>query len=64
MHCDDKRTIHALRNYISEVSSELLNLHEQEKTEQDKIQKIKIQNKIIFLEKSLHDSEDQICKMI
>ena len=63
MHCDDKRTIFALKQYILDVTAELQVLSKQEKIEQDHIKKIEIQNKIDYLKKAITDSKEQLSKM-
>ena len=64
MHCDDKRTIAALRQYISDLTSELENLSKQLEVKQDESHKIELQNKIKYLKDALNDSKDQLSTMI
>ena len=63
MHCDDKRTIAALKQYILDVTVELQDLAKQQKTVADTTKKIEIQNKIKYLEKAIKDSKDQLLSM-
>ena len=64
MHCDDKRTIAALKQYISDATRELDNLTNQLEIEQNNAEKVKIQNRIKYLEALLNDSRDQLSTMI
>ena len=63
MHCDEKRTIAALKQYITEATLELHDLDEQLKSEQNNAKKIEIQNRIDDLQKIIHDSNDQLSSM-
>ena len=63
MHCDDKRTIAALKQYILDGTTQLQDLAKQQKIELDNTQKIEIQNKIKYLEKAIKDSKDQLLSM-
>jgi len=63
MHCDDKRTRSALKQYILDVITELQDLKKQLKIEQDNTKKIEIQNRINYLEKATLDSKDQLSTM-
>ncbi len=63
MHCDDKRTIFALEQYISDSTLELQEAVIQLKTEDDKVKRIQIQRKIDDLEKTIKDSTDQLLSM-
>jgi hypothetical protein len=63
MHCDDKRTIVALKQYILDATAELHDLERQQKTETDTVKKIEIQNKIRYLEKAIKDSKDQLLEL-
>ena len=64
MHCDDKRTIAALKQYISDATHELEDLTNQLGTEQDDAKKIEVQNRIKSLEGALSDFKDQLSAMI
>lgn len=63
MHCDDKRTITALKQYVIEATSELDDLDKQLKNEMNNIKKIEIQNRINYLEKIIQESKDQLSTM-
>ena len=63
MHCDDKRTITALKQYILDATTQLQDLAKQQKLELDNTQKIEIQNQIRYLEKAIKDSKDQLSTM-
>ena len=63
MHCDDKRTISALKQYILDATAQLQEFKEQIKQESDNKKKDQIQNYIVFLEKSIRDSKDQLSFM-
>ena len=63
MHCDDKRTIAALKQYVLDATAELQDLSKQEKIVQDNSKKIEIQNKINYLEKVITDSKEQLLTM-
>ena len=63
MHCDDKRTITALKQYILDATTQLQDLAKQQKLELDNTKKIEIQNQIRYLEKAIKDSKDQLSTM-
>ena len=63
MHCDDKRTIHALKKYILESTSELQDLNEQLKSKQTNSNKTEIYYRISFLQKEIQDSKEQLLSM-
>jgi len=63
MHCDEKRTIAALKQYVTEATLELHDLEEQLKGEQNNDKKIEIQSKINDLQKIIQDSNDQLSSM-
>ena len=63
MHCDDKRTIVAIKQYVFDATNELQDLAKQLKSEQDIKKKIKIQNRIKYLESAIKDSKDQLSTM-
>lgn len=62
MHCDDKRTIFALTQYITDSTLELQELTNQLKTE-DSNKKFLIQEKINDLDKIIKDSKNQLLTM-
>ena len=64
MHCDDKRTIAVLKQYISDATHELDNLTNQLETAQNDEKKTEIQNRITYLDAFLNDSKDQLSTMI
>ena len=64
MHCDDKRTIFALKQYVKDATIELHDLDKQLKNEINDSQKIEIQNRIKYLEKSILESKDQLSTMV
>ena len=64
MHCDDKRTIAALKQYISDVTCELDDLSKHLEVKHNDAHKIEIQNRINTLKTSLRDSKDQLLEMI
>ena len=63
MHCDDKRTEFALKQYIIEATQELFDLQKKIAGNLDDDSKIKIQERISFLEKSILDSKKQLSQM-
>ncbi|MFB5631453.1 MAG: hypothetical protein ACE5RN_07680 [Nitrosopumilaceae archaeon] len=63
MHCDDKRTNYALKQFVLDATSELDELVKQLKSEQNNIKKMKIQNRINYLQKAIKDSNDQLLSM-
>lgn len=63
MHCDEKRTIAALKQYVTEATVELHDLDEQLKFEQNNAKKIEIQNRMNYLQKMIQDSNDQLSSM-
>ena len=60
MHCDDKRTIFALKQYIIEATAESQVLQKKLQSESNSLKKKEIQTRISFLQKAIHDSKDQI----
>jgi len=63
MHCDDKRTIFALKQLISDSTLELQKVMNQLKDEKDNEKKLQIQTRINELEKTIQDSKDQLESM-
>ena len=63
MHCDDKRTISALKQYVLDATSELRDLEKQLKNEQNYTRKNEIQDRINYLHKAIQDSKDQLSSM-
>ena len=63
MHCDDKRTEYALKQYVIEATQELYDLQKKLAGSIDDDSKLKIQERISHLEKSISDSHDQLSKM-
>lgn len=63
MHCDDKRTNYALKQFVLDATSELDDLVKQLKSEQNNTNKIKIQDRINYLQKAIQDSNDQLSSM-
>jgi predicted nucleic acid-binding Zn-ribbon protein len=63
MHCDDKRTIYSLKQFVLEATSELEDLEKQLKNGSNNARKIEIQNRINYLKKAIQDSKDQLLSM-
>ena len=63
MHCDDKRTIFALKQCITDSTLELQEAINQLKTETDGEKRIQIQTRINNLEKIVRDSKEQLLSM-
>lgn len=63
MHCDDKRTIFALQQLISDSNLELEEALNHLKKVKDEELKLQIQTKINNLEKIIQDSKDQLSVM-
>ncbi len=63
MHCDDKRTNYALKQFVLDATSELDDLVKQLKSKQNNTNKIKIQDRINYLQKAIQDSNDQLSSM-
>ena len=63
MHCDDKRTIFALKQCITDSILELQEAINQLKTETDGEKRIQIQTRINNLEKIVRDSKEQLLSM-
>ena len=63
MHCDDKRTEYALKQYVIEATQELYDLQKKIAGNIDDESKMKIQKRISFLEKSISDSKEQLSQM-
>lgn len=63
MHCDDKRTNYALKQFVLDAKSELDDLVKQLKSEQNSTKKMKIQDRINYLQKAIQDSNDQLSSM-
>jgi hypothetical protein len=63
MHCDDKRTKFALKQFILDATDELHDLEKQQKSEADTSKQLEIQNKIRYLEKTIQDSKAQLLTM-
>jgi len=63
MHCDDKRTIFALKQFISDSNLELQEARNQIKDEKDCRKKLEIQAEINDLEKAIKDSKEQLFSM-
>ena len=63
MHCDDKRTEFALKQYVIEATQELYDLQKKLAGNIDEESKIKIQERIGFLEKSISDSKEELSQM-
>jgi len=63
MHCDDKRTIFTLEQFISDSALELKNAQIQLKNEKDEKIRIQIQTQISDLERDIRDSKDQLSSM-
>ena len=63
MHCDDKRTIFALKQFIAESYHELQEVINQLKDENDEGKKSQIQTRINDLEKTIQDSKKQLESM-
>ena len=63
MHCDDKRTEFALKQYVIEATQELYDLQKKLAGNIDEESRIKIQARISFLEKSISDSKEELSQM-
>ena len=63
MQCDEKRTIFALKQCISDSTIELQEAENQLKTEENNEKRLQIQTKINDLEKTIHESNDQLLSM-
>jgi len=63
MHCDDKRTIFALKQLILDYNLELQKSMNQLKDEKDNEKKVQIQRRINDLEKTIQDSKEQLESM-
>lgn len=63
MHCDDKRTRTALKQFVIDASSELHDLDKQLKNEKNYDKKIEIQNQIKYLEKTISECKEQLSTM-
>jgi len=63
MHCDDKRTIFALKQCITDSTLELQKAINQLKTEINKEKRKQIQIRINDLEKVVRDSKEQLLSM-
>lgn len=62
MHCDDKRTIAALKQYILEATEEMQELKTQILLEPES-KTPKIQERIAYLQKAIRDSSEQLTQM-
>ena len=60
MHCDEKRTISALKQYVLDTTSELDDLKKQLISKQNNLE---IQNKIKDLQKAIQEAKDQLSSM-
>lgn len=63
MHCDDKRTIFALNQFILDSEIDLRKAEDQLKTENDNTKRLQIQSRIHDLQKNIQDSKDQLLTM-
>lgn len=63
MHCDDKRTEFALKQYVIEATQELYDLQKKLAGKLDGDSKKTIQARINYLEKSISDSKEQLSHM-
>jgi len=63
MHCDDKRTIFALNQFMVDSELDLQKAKNQLKTENDDSKRLQIQSRIHDLQKSIKDSKDQLLTM-
>jgi len=63
MHCDDKRTIFALKQYILDLSIELQKANDELKTQKETNKRIQIEKKIHVLEKTIQDSKDHLLSL-
>ena len=63
MHCDDKRTIFALKQHIIESEIELQESKNRLKIEMEKEKRMQIQTRIDDLERIIKDSKDQLLSM-
>ena len=63
MHCDDKRTIFVLEQFILNSTFDLQKAINQLKTEKDEKMRIQIQARINGLERDIQDSKDQLLSL-
>ena len=63
MHCDDKRTIFALKQYILDLSIELQKANDELKTQKESNKIIQIEKKIRVLEKTIQASKDHLLSL-
>ena len=63
MHCDDKRTIFVLEQFILNSTFDLQKAINQLKTEKDEKMRIQIQARINSLERDIQDSKDQLLSL-
>ncbi|MFB5621329.1 MAG: hypothetical protein ACE5RO_00195 [Candidatus Nitrosomaritimum yanchengensis] len=60
MHCDDKRTIFALKKSLEENSIEKEHFFSKLEKEKDPTKKIKLQSKIDIIEKTIDEIKHQL----
>jgi len=60
MHCDDKRTMSALKNNIVESTRELAELDKEHQKETDESRRSQIQAKISELERFIMENKKQL----
>lgn len=60
MHCDDKRTIFALKKSLEENSIEKEHFLSKLEKEKDPAKKIELQSKIDIIEKTIDETKNQL----
>ena len=63
MHCDDKRTIFALKQFLADSELELQQAVNQLKTESNVEKRLQIKERILYLEKESNQTKKQLLSM-
>lgn len=63
MHCDDKRTIFALKQFLANSELELQQAVNQLKTESNVEKRLQIKERILYLEKESNQTKEQLLSM-
>lgn len=63
MHCDDKRTIFALKQFLADSKLELQQAIDQLKTESNAEKRLQIQERILYLEKETIQTKEQLLSL-
>jgi hypothetical protein len=63
MHCDDKRTIFALKQFLADSELELQQAVNQLKTESNVEKRLQIKERILYLEKESNQTKEQLLSM-